>query len=186
VFKYSLFLIASIVLFTGCEDNICCNADREDVKLLGDPTTQIDPEIPSVNPEVPVLKKPTAVITPGACEDHARWFSCLDSKDNDSIDPIPDVGITETNIQKCEWTIKVYGFGDNPSLLSEYDTYAIYYEDGTLDPSSTVENELRWIGHDGGYKIIELVVVDDDNQSSAPVIKKFDYTIGDCGDLVDP
>jgi hypothetical protein len=182
--KYSLILLATFVLFSGCGDSACCNSDQTSVQVLGKPVTKVDPVI-DPDPVVPVLKKPTAVITPQECDGiNARWFTCIDSKDNDTIDPTPDIGISETSITKCDWTIKVFSFDKDPVLVSEYSSYTIFDENGEVDPEST-STLPRWIGHDGGYKVIELTVTDDDGQKSDTVVKKYNFELGECGELED-
>ncbi len=134
----------------------------------------------------PELKNPTAIITPGECsssdagDNTARWFACGDSHDNDDIDPTPDIGRTDTNIYKCEWEISVVTDDDT---IAHPLTYVTFLEDGGIAPDSTAV-EPKWIGQEGNYKIIKLTVTDDDGQQDT-VIKKYDYTLGQCGELVD-
>ncbi len=206
--KYSIIILATISIFSGCGSDACCDGDKKDPIILGNPEPKIpEPLVPSplipeplapnpsipepvnpipVTPELePKPKIPTAVITLGDCDVNARYFNCLDSKDNDDINPIPDIGIPETSIVRCDWTIKVFNFDDTPTMSAQYSTFIIFDVNGEVDLASTTEAD-RWIGHDENYKIIELNVTDDDGQVSETTIKKFNYDLGECGELENP
>ncbi len=162
---------------------ICLTVTDDD----GEDSSQVCSTIKGEVPAAPQLIVPTARITEGDCDapaNNARYFSCETSSDGDAINPNPDIGRTDTSIVRCDWKILVYDAGDNLSA-DHGNTYTTFFADATVDVPNSTAVSPKWIGHEDGYKIVELNVTDDDGQVSATIRKKFDYTIAPCGGLVD-